>query len=85
MNFCTFGIEQGEGPTPPRAGNKPFLSSPSVTCRKATAKIWISPNLIRALSESTGVGVGGKGIVGMQRRGGQLSSPTAYGDSFIER
>lgn len=80
MNRCkylsswTFGTWREERPpSPPLAGSKTLLSSPSVTYRKVTAKIWISPNLIKALSESTEVGVGRE--LGVQRRGGQLSSP----------
>lgn len=59
---------------PPLAGSKPSPSNPFVTCKKMTAKIWISPNLIRALSESTGVGV--RGEDGVQRKGvGNLPAP----------
>lgn len=50
----------------PLVGNKPPFSSPSVTYRKVTAKIWVSPNLIRALSESTRAGVGRRGVRGTE-------------------
>lgn len=74
LNPCTFDTQWGEGPpSPPLAGGKPFLSSPSVTHRKVMAKIWISPNLIRALSESTGVGV--RRELGVQRRGCNFPVP----------
>ena len=43
VNFYTFGTQQQGGPPSPMAGSRPSLSSPSVTYRKVTAKIWISP------------------------------------------